>query len=95
MILKWRINGCQKDVNIQILTVFHVKNVLKDTKCHMNNVVYMNVANMNFVVIVAKEFTRRIKYTYDYCFVRGASGSGKSTIENELATHHGFEKIIL
>ncbi len=24
----------------------------------------------------------------------GASGSGKSTIENELATHHGFEKII-
>lgn len=25
----------------------------------------------------------------------GASGSGKSTIENELATHHGFEKIIL
>lgn len=31
----------------------------------------------------------------DYCFTRGASGSGKSTIENELATHHGFEKIIL
>lgn len=25
----------------------------------------------------------------------GASGSGKSTIENELATHYGFEKIIL
>ena len=24
----------------------------------------------------------------------GASGSGKTTIENELATHHGFEKII-
>lgn len=24
----------------------------------------------------------------------GASGSGKSTIENELATHYGFEKII-
>ena len=24
----------------------------------------------------------------------GASGSGKSAIENELATHHGFEKII-
>lgn len=24
----------------------------------------------------------------------GASGSGKSTIKNELATHHGFEKII-
>lgn len=24
----------------------------------------------------------------------GASGSGKSTIEKELATHHGFEKII-
>lgn len=24
----------------------------------------------------------------------GASSSGKSTIENELATHHGFEKII-
>lgn len=24
----------------------------------------------------------------------GDSGSGKSTIENELATHHGFEKII-
>ena len=24
----------------------------------------------------------------------GASGSGKSTIENELSTHHGFEKII-
>ena len=24
----------------------------------------------------------------------GASGSGKSTIENELATHHGFSKII-
>lgn len=24
----------------------------------------------------------------------GASGSGKSMIENELATHHGFEKII-
>lgn len=24
----------------------------------------------------------------------GASGSGKSIIENELATHHGFEKII-
>lgn len=24
----------------------------------------------------------------------GASGSGKSTIENELATHHGFAKII-
>lgn len=24
----------------------------------------------------------------------GASGSGKSTIENELATHHGFKKII-
>ena len=24
----------------------------------------------------------------------GASGSGKSTIENELATYHGFEKII-
>ena len=24
----------------------------------------------------------------------GASGSGKSTIENELAKHHGFEKII-
>lgn len=24
----------------------------------------------------------------------GASESGKSTIENELATHHGFEKII-
>ncbi len=24
----------------------------------------------------------------------GASGSGKSTIENELAIHHGFEKII-
>ncbi len=24
----------------------------------------------------------------------GASGSGKSTIENELATHHGFTKII-
>lgn len=23
-----------------------------------------------------------------------ASGSGKSTIERELATHHGFEKII-
>ena len=22
----------------------------------------------------------------------GASGSGKTTIENELATHHGFEK---
>ena len=54
-------------MNIQILTVFHVKNVLKDTKCHMNNVVYMNVVNMNFVVIVTKEFTRRIKYTYDYC----------------------------
>ena len=31
------------------------------------NVVYMNVVNMNFVVIVTKEFTRRIKYTYDYC----------------------------
>lgn len=25
----------------------------------------------------------------------GASESGKSTIKNELATHHGFEKIIL
>lgn len=24
----------------------------------------------------------------------GSSGSGKSTIENELATHHGFKKII-
>lgn len=24
----------------------------------------------------------------------GASGSGKSTIENELATHHGFKKIV-
>lgn len=24
----------------------------------------------------------------------GASGSGKSTIENELANHHGYEKII-
>ena len=24
----------------------------------------------------------------------GASGSGKSTIEHELATHHGFEKIV-
>lgn len=24
----------------------------------------------------------------------GASGSGKSTIENELATHHGFTKIV-
>lgn len=24
----------------------------------------------------------------------GASGSGKSTIENELSTHHGFKKII-
>lgn len=24
----------------------------------------------------------------------GASGSGKTTIENELATHHGFEKIV-
>ena len=24
----------------------------------------------------------------------GASGSGKSTIEHELATHHGFQKII-
>lgn len=24
----------------------------------------------------------------------GASGSGKSTIENELETHHVFEKII-
>ena len=24
----------------------------------------------------------------------GASGSGKSTIEHELATHYGFEKII-
>lgn len=24
----------------------------------------------------------------------GASGSGKSTIENELATHYGFEKIV-
>lgn len=24
----------------------------------------------------------------------GASGSGKSTIEHELSTHHGFEKII-
>lgn len=24
----------------------------------------------------------------------GASGSGKSTIEHELATHHGFDKII-
>ena len=24
----------------------------------------------------------------------GASGSGKSTIENELATHHGYKKII-
>lgn len=24
----------------------------------------------------------------------GASGSGKSTIENELASHHGYEKII-
>lgn len=24
----------------------------------------------------------------------GASGSGKSTIENELATHHGFNKIV-
>lgn len=24
----------------------------------------------------------------------GASGSGKSTIENELATHHGFQKIV-
>ena len=24
----------------------------------------------------------------------GASGSGKSTIENELATHHGFAKIV-
>ena len=24
----------------------------------------------------------------------GASGSGKSTIENELATHHGFEKSV-
>lgn len=24
----------------------------------------------------------------------GASSSGKSTIERELATHHGFEKII-
>lgn len=25
----------------------------------------------------------------------GASGSWKSTIEHELAIHHGFEKIIL
>lgn len=25
----------------------------------------------------------------------GASRSGKFTIENELANHHGFEKIIL
>ncbi len=25
----------------------------------------------------------------------GASGSWKSTIENKLAAHHGFEKIIL
>lgn len=25
----------------------------------------------------------------------GDSGLGKSTIENELATHHGFKKIIL
>lgn len=24
----------------------------------------------------------------------GASESGKSTIKNELATHHGFEKIL-
>lgn len=24
----------------------------------------------------------------------GASGSGKSTIENELETHHGFENIV-
>ena len=24
----------------------------------------------------------------------GASGSGKSTIENELSTHHGFSKIV-
>ena len=24
----------------------------------------------------------------------GASGSGKSTIENELATHHGYKKVI-
>ena len=24
----------------------------------------------------------------------GASGSGKSTIENELATHHGYDKIV-
>ena len=24
----------------------------------------------------------------------GASGSGKSTIERELATHHGFKKVI-
>lgn len=25
----------------------------------------------------------------------GASGAGKSTIENELATYYGFENIIL
>lgn len=24
----------------------------------------------------------------------GVSGSGKSTIENELAVHHGFKKIL-
>lgn len=28
----------------------------------------------------------------DYCFAR-ASESWKSTIENELATHHGFERL--
>lgn len=32
--------------------------------------------------------------TYMIIVLLGASGSGKSTIENELATHHGFEKII-
>lgn len=58
-------------MDIQILTDFHVKNVPKDIKCHMNNVVYMNVVNMNFVVIVVKEFTRRNKRIYDYCFTRG------------------------
>lgn len=32
--------------------------------------------------------------TYMIIVLLGASGSGKSTIENELATHHGFDKII-